>query len=529
MTDTAKQKRPTGATYVRLHERLVELERYLGREWVELGGADSDFEFSREGLRVITRLARLMRLKNPIIGRGVGIKSDYTFGRGVNITAADEDINAVLRAWRDDNQNTAELTGHIAQLEKDKDLQTEGNVFLSLFVHPVTGKVRISSIPFDEITDIITDPDNRKRPWFYKREWYAQVVDYATGELKEEKRSRYYRDWRYADTQVQQIGSVAIDGEAVIYHIKVGGLSHWRYGLCDFYSGIDWARAYKSFLEDFATIVKALSRFAWRAKTKGGARGLAAGKAKLSTTAYTDGSSLEGNPAPVTGSVFIQDADIPGSALDPIKTAGATTSAEEGRRLMLMVAAALGLPETFFGDVSVGTLATATSLDRPTELMLGNRQKLWAAVYYDLVYFVIYCAVTAPEGPLRLLARVQTDEYGDPQIIYADSIDPNVDVDFPSLVERSTLEYVQAIKTAATLDGATPTVLPDLRLLAKMMLLALGEDDVDTIVADLFPEGADPQLPAPTSNPEQATVAAAVEALREAIKGLQNAAETDHA
>lgn len=514
--------------YVRLHERLLELERALGTQgWVELTSEGAS-EFSRGGLGTVTRLARLMRIKNPLISRAVGIRADYTFGRGVNITAKDSDINTVLQAWRDDQQNKLELTSHLAQLEKDKDLQTEGNIFLSLFVHPRTGKVRVSSIPFDEITEIITDPNNRKKAHYYRREWEYTALNLATGKLETKLVTTYYRDWRYTDQGVQKIGDNAVDQEAVIYHIKTGGLGSWRFGLSEFYSGIDWARAYKSFLEDFATIVKALSRFAWRAKTKGGARGLAAGKARLSTTAYTDGSTPETNPPPTTGSVFLQDSEIPGEALEPIKTAGATTSAEEGRRIMLMVAASVGLPETFFGDVSVGTLATATSLDRPTELMLGNRQRLWASVLDDLANFVIYCAVTAPEGPLKTLARIEENEYGEDVVIFADTIDPTIDIDFPSLVERDTLSYVQAIVQAATLDGKQPVTIKDPRLLTKMLLLALGEDNVDEIVEELYPEGteatfSDPETDKPPTD-EEVAVADTIEALREAIRGFTDAA-----
>ena len=73
-----------------------------------------------------------------------------------------------------------------------------------------------------------------------------------------------------------------------------------------------------------------------------------------------------------------------------------------------MVAAATGLPESFFGDVSVGTLATARSLDRPTELKFHSRQTLWADVLRDLLGYVIDQAVTAPRGQLQ--GTVATDD-----------------------------------------------------------------------------------------------------------------------
>src|SRR5262249_50712420 len=156
------------------------------------------------------------------------------------------------------------------------------------------------------------------------------------------------------------VRGVPVRWDAPIYHIKTGGFSDMRFGVPEIYAAVDWAKAYKEFLEDWATITRALSRFAWKASTKGGQRGVAALKSRLSTTLGSGAGMGETTPPPVTGSIAVMSE---GNNLEPIKTAGATTSMEDGRRLLLMVCSALGLPETFFGDVSVGTLATATSLD----------------------------------------------------------------------------------------------------------------------------------------------------------------------
>src|SRR5690606_26615419 len=118
---------------------------------------------------------------------------------------------------------------------------------------------------------------------------------------------------------------------------------------------------------------------------------------------------LDHNPPPLTGSTFVAGE---GTSLQPVRTSGATVSAEDGRRLLLMVAASSGLPETFFGDASIGTLATAKSLDRPTELMMEDRQKLWRDVFINILEFVRLWAVKAPRGPLRSLGRV-VDEIED--------------------------------------------------------------------------------------------------------------------
>lgn len=521
-----------------LIERLDNLERTLNLEdWVQLGtlgGFENNTEFSTAGRNRIAELSELMYLKNPLIGRSVRIRTDYTFGRGVNIKATDSAVNDVLQAWLDDTQNKKELTSHIAQLENDHALQLQGNLFFTLFTHPVTGTVRVSSIPSREIERIISNPDNRLDPWYYKRVYTQTTVNMQTGVEDVKTRTLYYVDWRYKGVIPSSIGGSPVERNVVVYHVKSGGLKHWQYGLSEVYAALDWARAYKNFLEDFATVMRSLARFAWRAKAKGGARGLRAAARKFSTT-VSSVNGVEGNPAPVAGSIAVQDDSIDGNALDPIKTAGATTSAEEGRRIMLMVAAAVGLPETFYGDVSVGTLATAESLDRPTALMLGNRQRMWAAVFEDLCSYVLYCQVAAPAGKLKDIATIITNEYDEAVLQFTDDIDAALDIDFPSIVERNTLSYVQAIVTAATLDNKQPSIIADKRILAKMLLNALGEDNVDSIIDQLYPVDAAGNLlpaeddteepPAPEASPvtDEAAINIVTEALRTAFSKLEEA------
>lgn len=158
----------------------------------------------------------------------------------------------------------------------------------------------------------------------------------------------------------------------------------------------------------------------------------------------------------------------PEMQMDPVKLAGATIHPDEGRRLLLMVAAASGLPETFYGDASVGTVATAKSLDRPTELMCRDRQTLWVEVWQDILGMVVDAAIKA-----RKLAP---------------GVDRHVDVDFPPLLERDMAATVGAIIDAATLKGQAPAGTMDDRTLVRLLLWALGEDDIDELLDVIAPE-----------------------------------------
>lgn len=473
-----------------MHERFAELELALeDQDWMRLMGEDSS-EFSRAGLRKISRLAKLMIVKNPIIQRGVNVKMAYVWGQGMSWKAADEDIQQAIKAFIDDDYNKAELTSHQARMMKEKELEADGNIFFVFFTNISTGHVRVRSLPFDEIEEIICSPGDKKEPWFYLRQWQQVRVNFSTGEKQTVQRKAYYPDWRYMPVKKQtSIGNIPIHWSEPVYHLKVGGFSDWKFGLSEVYAGIDWARAYKEFLEDVATLMRAYSRFAWKLATKGGKRGIAQAKSTLATTLGSGGDSVETNPSPLVGSTFISGGT---AELTPYNVRGASVNPEDGRRIFLMAAAALGLPETFFGDVSVGTLATAESLDRPTELMMLDRQTLWKDVHMAIFEYVLRQAIKAPSGMLgakhgNVLQRREKDQITE-RIEWRDAMDSLVDIDFPPIIEDDIEKTINAIVKAATLNGQELAGTLDIETVTRMLLITLGEDDVDEVMEKLFPE-----------------------------------------
>lgn len=447
------------AAFHKLRESLAVLELQAeDAEWQQLLGA-SQREFSTEGLRRIMRLCRIMFLKNPLINRAVLLQSWYVWGQGCTVKVEDDEAGqAIVDAFMTNPQNQVELTGHQARTMKEQDLQTFGNLFLVLFTGGA-GDVVARSIPPEEIDQIVTNPEDAKEPWAYHRTWSVMALD-----GKPETKEAYYPALNITPAALELLQAAYGDKvltDAHVYHVKVGALSDMRMGLPEVYQAIDWARAYKGFLEDWASINRALSKFAWKYTTPGGAKAVNAAQSRMSTT-VSPGRS-ETNPPPVAGATFIES----GGNMAPMKTAGATTSAEEGRRLLLMVAAATGLPETFYGDVSTGNLATAKTLDRPTELKFLDRQKLWAEVLQVLLAWVI------------MAARNQNG------IATAAAKRPKITVTFPPILEHDTEAQVRAIISAATLDGKQRAGTIPLEDVARMVLTALGVhgSELDTILA----------------------------------------------
>ena len=481
--------RETAVSLAFVQESMQRLEQALfSPEWRALT-MQGDQEFSRPGLRMLTETARLMRIKNPLIKRGVKIQRLYVWAQGLSIAAADPDINDVIQAFLDDERNQADLTSHQARGDREVDLQSDGNLFFRFFINQRNGRVRVRAIDPQEIDDIITNPEDKREPWFYRRSYSQTALDGTTTAHIE-----YYPDWRFVPrskvgftNRMATLGGLGgrVIWETPVMHVPVNRLGKW--GVCEYYDANDWALAYKNFLEQLASVWAALARWAAKLTVQGGKRGVAAAKTKLNTTLASGG---ETNPPPTTGSMFIA---TEGTDLQPFRTAGATMSADDGRRLQLMAAMAFGFPETGWGDAKAGSLATAKSLDRPTELQIVDRQTLWRDIHQSIFQLVLLWAVKAPEGPLRGLGRVVREPDGDQvieRIVWSENVDPTITIAFPSVIEHDIKETIGALVDAQTLSGRSEGDGIPLETAVHQMLVALGLDDVDAVM-DIWREGQD--------------------------------------
>ena len=475
-----EENRETAVDLALVRESLQRLEQALySPDWRWLT-AMGEQEFTRAGLRQITDIGRLMRIKNPIIKRGVAIKRLYVFAQGMTISAPDPAVNGVIQGFMDDERNQADLTSHQARGERETDLQTDGNLFFRFFVNRVNGRVRVRSIDANEITDIVTNPEDSREPWFYRRNYSTIGLDGKTTALVE-----FYPDWRFiprsqlafTDVLATAGGLGRIVWDTPVMHTAVNRMGRW--GVCEFYDAQDWALAYKSFLEQLASVWQALARWAAKLTVQGGRRGVAAAKTKLGTTLA---GGTEGNPPPTTGATFIANE---GTDLQPFRTAGATMSADDGRRLQLMAAMSFGFPETFYGDANAGSLATAKSLDRPTELLIIDRQTLWRDIHQSIFQFALTWAVKAPQGALRGLGRVVREPDGNQvieRVVWNQDVDGRVVIAFPPVIEHDIREAVNALIDGQTFAGRGAGVGIPLETAVHGILAALGLDDVDQIM-----------------------------------------------
>lgn len=499
-------------TIEHLQESIADLELMLeDRGWTRLG-MWADQQFSREGLGRAALLCRAMAIANPLIRRALSLRSSYVWGGGVTIQArakggtdGEQNVNQVIQDWITDRDVRKFLTSAPARETNERTLGTDGNLIVALWTSPLTGRVIPRLIPLEEIRKKIKNPEDRTEVWFYQRIsigpdgqqriTYHPDIDYRPrGSRLQFRRARNSADLSRSDAyklgdQTMEPGEILWD--APIAHQKVNALADWDFGIGDAFAAIAWARAYKEFLEDWAKLVKALSRFAWRVTSgKRGAAQAAADRIGARTTTTVAG---EAGRTPVG-----QTASMVGADLEAIPKTGATIDSNSGKPLAGMVAAATDVPVTMLlGDPGItGARATAETLDTPTENMAGMRRETHSEFLNQILNYVIDSSVRAPQGVLK--GTVSWDEW-DRQVITLDgNTERTIEIVWPDLTDTPVDVFMKAIEAADGLDK-----LPPLEIV-KLVLAAFKVKDPDEVIAQVTDDSG--EFVAPSLNAGQVAV-----------------------
>jgi hypothetical protein len=466
----------------------VEWRREVNISWLE---------FSRWGIQQIILISRLHYIKNPIIRRLIDIAALYVFARGVEVSSPDETANGVLQEFFEANKKTL---GQIALVDLERRKYYDGNIFFAFFADTVnTGAVKVRTIDATEIADIVCDPDDSDTPWYYKRCWTRRTFDPMTGSTTTESTEAWYPALGYdPPAKPTTIGALPVMWNAPIHHRKCGAISKWHFGCPIIYPALDWAKASKKFLEACATVKQALAQIAMTLTTKGGMQAIEGAKQQLSTTVGPASALWDQNPTAVNASIF---ASGPGTKIEAFKTSGAGGNPEEVRRYLLMCCMVVGVPETFLADVSTGNLATATTLDRPTELCFLEKQEAWREDLVLIANWVLSVSASAASGKLReargskpvVIREAARKRLPDGSWRYVEAPTGGDEIEvkctFPSIREGDIPQLVSATVQAMTLGNAQGNIVGiDEKAGVRKLYEQLGIDNGDELTEAQYPE-----------------------------------------
>lgn len=473
LADAARAER-----HADVSESLAQAELDLeDKGWIKVSQQGAEV-MTRAGVQSAVKLARSMFIMNPLIKQAVRLQSWFVFGKGLKVHATDPKVNELVQAFWRRNRRTLSAQSRLAEL--DQELSNAGNLFFVLFPSKDTTDVDLRVVPVDQITDIITDPDDDATPWYYIRRWTPRVT--AGSAIQAERTEAHPAlDYSPVAKPTKLSDGPVVRWDAPIHHVKSGGTLNSQFGIPESYGAINWALAYVRQLSDWSAVVRSLRRFAWNAKTTGSPTALRDRmRSSLALDGGSSGTTHETNPAPASGSIFASSAGV---EFQPIKTQGASISPEDSKMLRHMVAANFGVSDPHLSmDVQQGALATAKDLNQPMFLKYQQRQQFWKEHLIMMLEWVTAFGLTT-NGVLG----TDTDDAGDRVTVDVPSdIDMTIDIIMPPIREDEVGEIVKAIVTAGTLDGKpiAPGIF-DTETLRRLLLSALAERDITVQDGDL--------------------------------------------
>jgi len=403
--------------------------------WKNINTLSYDKEFSPSDLKEIRATSLLYYHKNPMVKQAIRLVTEFVFANGVSMPKSSNDKiqDAIKELWNNE-QNQAELFSFTSQLEKSDDLQINGELYLVLFTGEKTKETEIASIDADEITEIITDDENKKKVLWYKRTYFKQEFSYENGKYETGRQeTKYYRDWKNESEDIPEGLKEEQIAEGVIYHVKINSVRS-KHGISEVYVILGWARAHKRMIENLATFSKAKSIFAWKKKLLKGA------KAQLDTLKNTyDAKTNLSNPSTATASTIIENQAIDNQGIE-YKT-GAGDWEKDIRQMVLPIAAGSGFSEQYFGNPSTANLAIGDKLELPLLKKIERWQKLWENIYINIIKYSL------EKRGVKFQETDVSDVTKNKSIIF------DVDIDFPPIVVHDIENYMKSLEIGKRIGG----------------------------------------------------------------------------
>lgn len=379
-----------------------------------------------ERARAVRESRRLYRY-NPLTQWSTWLWTSWGMGDRLEITVERDGAEAAEAessdtAWRSDPQaawdefatdaRNAALLGDDNVQELSNWLLVDGNQFLAFYTSDQDGETTITEIGQDEIAAIVTHPQYKRWPLFYKRQFqdgtqqrtwfYPDYEALLSGELDElypgDPNGRTLAemvlnpgDYR-ADLGRTMGGDEALGGEekphtvvCILHcaHNRKDRSSLWGWPLAT--CGYNWTNEHKRFAEARLTVAMSKAMFVRRKKVAGGSRAVKSVQAQLAST-LSSTQAYDTNPPPAFGSVEVENRAVDTEDL-PMMT-GASDAKVDNDLFSWMTLLSYGLFPTSAG-LDTSRWATALEMDKAQSMLFERYRTYWSAQFKKIVRIVL--------------------------------------------------------------------------------------------------------------------------------------------
>jgi len=364
--------------------------------------------------------SRRMFARDVVSKHIIQLWTDFGFGLNVEImTKDDEPVQAFWDEFWEAPRNS-HLLGQRSIHELSERILVDGEIFFVFFISTIDGTATIRAIRTEEITAFITSDEDMGAVVFYKREYTPNGTSTPV--------TVYYTDWRIEKGSEDYIRAkekiLTKDARAVFMddkgderntEVKVLFAGHNVMNIRGWpllTASAPWARTYKQFLEDRASVARAVAMYVDKLDVKGGQRAIDYVISNLQSGLVSGQNYYDNNPRPTAGSTWVENEAIERTRQS--LSTGAGDAQKDGSMLIGQALLGGGLFPHYAGMGDAYRLATATAMELPVLKRMQRYQNFWSSIWTDIAMIVLQAGI----------------DYGN----LPDAADLNVDVSLDSIL-----------------------------------------------------------------------------------------------
>jgi hypothetical protein len=340
-------------------------------------------EISDQARLTIVKDCRSLYVWDPITEFIIDLWTDYAYGLHPGITPRDEGAVELWEAFWKRKENRPLLDTRRLQ-KMSTELLNAGEFYLVKFTDKNSGDATLRMVLTEEIKEIITKTGDAATILYYRREYTDNDGDHSV----------YYKD---KDANKEDLETATLPTDAKIEgtettEVAMTQIAYKVYGKHGFplmTAGAPYSRAYRNFIQDRMAVAKSAAAYVEKATIKGSSRAVDAVKQKLeSSLVSTSGSGgRDTNPPPAAGALWLQNEAINREWIN--KATGAVDAEKDGNLALAQAGLAGKVYPHYLGKGEAFRLATASAMEVPVLRAFQRYQSFWAAVWMDVVEWVL--------------------------------------------------------------------------------------------------------------------------------------------
>jgi hypothetical protein len=403
--------------------------------------------------------ARWMYHHDVLTSAAVDMWTDFGFGQHVTVTPNDPKLAEIFDEFWTAPRNRS-ILGDADIHANSQRVLADGEIFAAIWASTLDGQCTVRRLETDRISDVICDPADPDVPL-----WYVQNTD--NGQI-------YYADWRATPddlgavklpTGAKDASELRTATRVVIVPIQRNRIG--RRGWPQIRQALIWARAYRDFIGDRATVAKKAAMHVEKLTVKNsGQRQVDEIVSRLQSSLAVTGAAGDRHATTAAGQTWVQNesADLQWMNRDT----GAGAAQIDGLTIASQFAAGARVPLHWLGrSDAMQNRAVAKESSLPWYEQVQRYQTFWSAAFADLV---------------EVVGRM-ANEYGQAGI---DDFTCEVGMDSPFNNDVSEISQVMsAIGGAVTGNTLDPAMASRANTeLVRLALQSLGLRDAATVVIE---------------------------------------------